>query len=402
MRNKLPQIINKSNNLPKSKNLDTLLEEYTSKLEQKVVSQTQQLKTITDNAASCLFMIDTQGRPTFMNPSAERITGYSLDQIKNRVLHKVIHYTHPDGSAFSKGMCPIITALCNMQHVKDQEDFFIRKDGSFSPISFSVAPLQQNGKSNGAVLEFQDITKRKELERQKDEFIGMASHELKTPVTSMKSYTQVLKRKFEKQGDVFAAESLGKIDTQINKLTTLITDLLDVTRANTGNPDLRREKFDLDTLAREVVENMQFTTQKHTIEIAGNSRVSITADRDRTSQVLINFLSNAIKYSPHSNKIVVHLTRNKQEIVVGVQDYGIGIPPDKLDQIFDRFVRVSAPYMETFAGLGLGLYISSQIITRQGGRIWVESKEKKGSTFYFSLPLKKIKTYSHGNKIHTL
>ncbi|MBA3724099.1 MAG: PAS domain-containing sensor histidine kinase [Candidatus Levybacteria bacterium] len=386
MSKKVPRVIKKSVDGSKSKDLDILLEEYMSKLEQKVVSQTQQLKTITDNAASCLFMLDMNGLPTFMNPAAEQATGYSLEEIKDKVLHTVIHHKHPDGLPYHIKVCPITNALKARKQVKDQEEMFVRKDNSFFPISFSIAPLTEDGKPHGAVLEFQDITKRKELERQKDDFIGMASHELKTPVTSMKTYTQVLRKKFEKQGDVLAAESMAKIDVQINKLTSLIADLLDVTRTQTGNLHLHQESFDVDTLVEEVVESMQLTTHKHTITIKGKRGMHMTADRDRTSQVLINYLSNAIKYSPQSSKIFVHVTGDDNEVIVGVQDFGIGIPPDKKDQVFERFMRVSGPSMETFSGLGLGLYISAHIITRQNGRVWVESKENKGSTFYFSLP----------------
>jgi signal transduction histidine kinase len=168
----------------------------------------------------------------------------------------------------------------------------------------------------------------------------------------------------------------------------LITDLLDVTRSQNGKLNLHRETFKIDQLIKEVVENMQLTTKKHTLIIKGEAAVAITADRDRISQVLINFLSNAIKYSPHSKRIIVRAVHKKQEIFVSVQDFGIGIPTNKLEQIFERFNRVSGPQMETFAGLGLGLYISAQIISRHGGKIWVESKENKGSTFYFSLSCK--------------
>lgn len=386
MRRKLSRATSKSTN--KTKDLDTLLEEYMSKLEQKVVSQTLQLKTITDNATSCLFMIDLYGHPTFMNPAAERITGYSLEEIKDQILHTVVHHNYHKRTANTVAKCPMVIALRDMLETKDQEDIFIRKDGSQFPISFSVAPIKQEGKPNGAVFEFQDITKRKELEKQKDDFISVASHELKTPVTSMKTYTQLLKKKFEMKGETLAAESMAKIDKQINKLSSLIADLLDVTRSQTGNLSLRQETFDMDLLVKEVVENMQLTTTKHSLIIKGTANAQITADRDRTGQVLINFLSNAIKYSPQSKKVFVHVERNKQEVIVGVQDFGIGIPQDKLEQVFERFTRVSGRVMETFPGLGLGLYISARIIKSQQGRIWVESTEKKGSTFYFSLPIK--------------
>lgn len=367
--------------------LDTILEEYMSKLEQKVVSQTQQLKAITDNAASSLFMLDPNGMPTFMNPAAEQTTGYTLDEIKDKSLHTAVHHSYPDGKPYPDSQCPLRQSVKHMMQVRDQEEVFIKKDGSYFPISYSIAPLTNDGKPMGAVLEFQDITKRKELERQKDDFIGVASHELKTPVTSLKMYTQVLKKKFEKQGDTLASESMAKIDNQINKLTSLISDLLDVTRTQTGNLQLRYEEFPIDTMVKEVVEGMQLTTKKHTILVKSTTKKTIFADRDRTSQVLINFLSNAIKYSPQKSKIIVEARIENKELVVSVQDFGIGVPKDKIDQIFDRFMRVTGVKMETFSGLGLGLYICSHIIMRQSGRIWVTSEENKGSTFYFSLPV---------------
>ncbi len=388
MRNKLPRNTTKSIGPFNPYSMDTILEEYTSKLEQKVVAQSQQLKTITDNATSCLFMIDVNGRPTFMNPSAEHVTGYTLAEIKDKTLHKIMHHTHRVKIPQSKNKCSITAALRKMNHVRDQEDILVRKDGSFFPISFSVAPLQEDGTPKGAVLEFQDITKRKELEKQKDDFIGVASHELKTPVTSMKTFTQVLQRKFEKGGDKIAAETMGKIDVQINRLTALISDLLDVTQSQAGKLNFRPEKIDIDDMIHEVVENMELTTTRHSIIVEGDTHINIVADKNRTSQVLINFISNAIKYSPHGKKIVIRVEHNKKELIVSVQDFGIGVPSDKLDEVFNRFMRVSGPGMETFGGLGLGLYISSQIITRQGGRVWAESKEKNGSTFYFSLPFK--------------
>lgn len=368
-------------------NLDTLLEEYLSKLEQKYVNQSHQLQAITDNATSCLFMIDVKGYPTFMNPSAVKTTGYTLQEIKKKNLHDVVHADHQNKNEHLVKKCPIIKALGEMKAIKDREDFFIDKKGRRFPIAFSVAPLQQDGKPQGAVLEFQDITKRKELEQQKDDFIGVASHELKTPVTSMKSYTQILKKRYEKIGDTISAQTMGKIDNQINKLTSIITDLLDVTRTQSGNLNLKPEEFDMEELVKEVVDNTQLTSPKHIITIESSKKSRLTADRDRTGQVIINFLTNAIKYSPNGKKIIVKIKRNKNEIVVGVTDFGIGIPPEKLDQVFDRFMRVGGKRMETFGGLGLGLYISSQIIQRQGGRIWAKSEVGKGSTFYFSLPI---------------
>ena len=386
MRNKLHQA-NKHSDTSSSKNLDTLLEEYMSKLEQKVVTQTQQLKTITDNASSCLFMLDKKGVPTFMNPSAEHTTGYTLDEINGQEIHSVLHYTHPDGVQYHPENCPVLVALKGMQRVKDQEDNFIRKDGSVFPISFSLAPLEQEGQSVGAVLEFQDITKRKELERQKDDFMAIVSHELKTPVTSLKAFAQVLQNRFAKAGDEKSAIHLGKMDAQINKLTALIADLLDVSKIEGRRLQFHDDNFYFDELVKEVIEEVQRTTTKHKIILSSNARKMIRSDRERIGQVITNYLTNAIKYSPQSDKIIVKTVVDQKNITLCVQDFGVGIPKEKQPYVFNRFYRETGQEEITFPGLGLGLFIAKEIIIRQGGEVWVKSTKGKGSAFYFTLSI---------------
>jgi signal transduction histidine kinase len=236
-----------------------------------------------------------------------------------------------------------------------------------------------------------ELVQRKKLEKQKDEFIGVASHELKTPVTSIKSFAQILRYKFEREGRSKEADLLGKLDLQIDKLTSLIGDLLDVTKIEAGKMLFTESMFDFDALVSEITEEMQRTTERHTLSIQGKTGKMIFGDRDRIGQVLINLISNAIKYSPQAKKINITVSLESGKVKVCVQDFGIGIRREKQDKVFDRFFRVSGPGKETYPGLGLGLYISSQIIKRSGGKIWVESVEGKGSMFCFVLPLDKQK-----------
>lgn len=241
-----------------------------------------------------------------------------------------------------------------------------------------------------------DISQRKQLEHQKDEFMGIASHELKTPVTSLKAYAQVLKSRFEKKGEQDSAQMLSKMDSQINKLTSLIQDLLDVTKIEGGRLQFHEESFDFDQFVSEVVEEVQRTTQKHKIVIQGSTHKKVILDKDRIGQVIINFLTNAIKYSPHSKKIEVKIKSKKDILTLSVKDRGVGIPDAELPFVFNRFFRVNSPTHSTVPGIGLGLYISAEIIKRQQGEIWAESNEGKGSTFYFSLPVKpKLIQQSH-------
>lgn len=243
-----------------------------------------------------------------------------------------------------------------------------------------------------------DITREKNLEQERDDFVGIATHELKTPVTSLKAYAEVLQRKFAKDGDMYSSEQLSKMNAQLDKLTMLISDLLDATKIESGKLRMHIEKFDFDSLVSEIVEELQRTTERHTLIIKGETKKKVEADKERVGQVLTNFISNAIKYSPHASKIVILASASKDRVKVCVQDFGVGIPKPKQAKLFQRFYRVTGQKEITFPGIGLGLYISKEIIQRQQGKIWMESAFGKGSTFCFYLPLK-VKTQNAQNKV---
>ncbi|QNS42411.1 PAS domain-containing sensor histidine kinase [Chryseobacterium manosquense] len=231
-----------------------------------------------------------------------------------------------------------------------------------------------------------DITEFKNLVKQKDTFLGIASHELKTPLTSLKLYAQVLERMLRKTGDEKNADFAKKMDLQVVKLTSLIGDLLDVTKINSGKIHLNQTHFNFQTVVMEIAEEMQMSTY-HKIEIYGEKEGTVFADRERIGQVMTNLMSNAIKYSPDADRIIVETEHKGNDIIFTVKDFGIGMPPDKKDHVFEQYYRVSGDEESTFPGLGLGLYIAAQIVERSGGKIWVNSILGKGSTFSFSLPL---------------
>ncbi|HEY1024075.1 MAG TPA: PAS domain-containing sensor histidine kinase, partial [Sphingobacteriaceae bacterium] len=234
----------------------------------------------------------------------------------------------------------------------------------------------------------QDITERKEKERHKDEFISAVSHELKTPVTSLKAFCQVLQRKFVESESPVAAEMLGKMNTQINRLNIVIQDLLDVTRIEGDRLQYRHDTFVFNELMSEIVEEVQRTTDTHTILIQNTDPgIEIYGDRERIGQVLTNLLTNAVKYSPGKDLVIVSLKREKDTMVCSIKDFGIGIPPEKHNSVFERFYRVKENDPSLVSGLGLGLYICHEIIKRQNGMIWLDSSVGKGATFFFSLPL---------------
>jgi len=254
--------------------------------------------------------------------------------------------------------------------------------------NFTYKPLRNaEGKVYAILHAAIDVTKQVQLQQQKDEFLGIASHELKTPVTSIKAYTQVLERMIRNEGDEKKANMVQKMDFQLNRLTGLIGDLLDVTKIQSGKMTLNPAKFDFDILIKEIVEEMQLITSEHYIKIDLTSNSVVYADKERIGQVITNFLSNAIKYSTDAENIDVKSLLKDNEVILSVQDYGIGISKELQHLVFEQFYRVSGNLQHTYPGLGLGLYISAEIIKNEGGRIWVESEEGKGSTFYFALKI---------------
>jgi len=224
---------------------------------------------------------------------------------------------------------------------------------------------------------------KREMEK-KDEFISMASHELKTPVTSLKAYTEILLMSLKPDENPSAINMLGKMDKQIDKLTSLIGDLLDVSKSNSGQLNFSFEKIDLNELIREVTGIIQLSSSKHKIELQLSDTQIIDGDRNRLGQVISNLLSNAIKYSPGADKIIISSVKTKNDIKICVQDFGIGIPLSEQSKLFSRFFRV---FNNTYPGLGLGLYICNEIIKRHSGTMEFQSEEGKGSTFCFTLPV---------------
>ena len=293
---------------------------------------------------------------------------------------------HLDGSPMQAYEWSLLRAMQG-EVAQNEERLYIRKDGTQCYFNINATPIRdKNGNIIAALVSFYDITLRKELDKRKDEFISLASHELKTPLTSLKGFTYLLTRHLRQQNDQNALYFLLRMDSQINKLTRLVNDLLDVSRLQTGKMLYRKEVFALHELVKEIVENVQGTTQTHSLIVEPLPVVHIEADRDRIGQVLVNLLSNAIKYSPLANKVTVRMAIDGDYVTVSVQDFGPGIAPEHHQQIFERFYQVSPTTQHNYPGLGIGLYISNQIIKEHQGKLWLESEPGQGATFHFSLP----------------
>ena len=276
----------------------------------------------------------------------------------------------------------------------EHEFTIVKSDGNRRTLQAQSYPIYEDGQLIRVHGTIQDVTELREAEmerevsRQKDEFMGIASHELKTPLTSVKAYIelmgQVIKDNPNEQPQLL--KYVDKAKDNILKLHSLIADLLDVSKIHAGKLQLNIVPVNFNELLKDCIETISHISPHHKIHAHGNANVIVHADKHRIEQVLMNYLTNAVKYSPKYNQVVVNVTSNEKEIQVAVTDFGIGIPKDKQSKVFQRFYRVNDDKY-SFMGLGIGLYISSEIIKRHNGRVWLESEEGKGSTFYFSLPL---------------
>jgi two-component system, sensor histidine kinase and response regulator len=220
--------------------------------------------------------------------------------------------------------------------------------------------------------------------KRKDEFMSIASHELKTPLASVKAYVQLLDRSLEK--DERVKGYLDRTLAQINKLNSLIVDLLDTSRIENGRLKFNESLFNFNKLINESVEMIGHIYPDYKIRVSGESNVLVRGDETRLEQVILNYMTNAIKYSPDVRELELHSTIQDNLLIVSVKDFGIGIPKDSQADVFRKFYRVEGT-ARRFQGLGVGLYICFEIIRRHNGKCWLESEVGKGSTFYFSLPI---------------
>ena len=246
-----------------------------------------------------------------------------------------------------------------------------------------AVPLIENGEITLWLGTNTNIEAQKQNEQRKDEFLSIASHELKTPLTGIKAFNQLMQRSTDLQRQ---ASYVDKSRENIHRLEKLINDLLDVTKINAGKLTYDFQPFDFSQMLKDSVDSAQLTTSSHELILEQSEGLQIVGDKLRLEQVINNFLSNAIKYSPDGKKVIVRSQLVGEGLIVSVQDFGIGIQERHIQRLFDRYYRIDNTAMR-FEGLGLGLFISSEILKRHMGTFWIESEPGQGATFYFRLPL---------------
>lgn len=344
--------------------------------------QNDQFRWLADNSTDIIHVLDDKGFVSYINPAVTRILGYKREEMLGK---NAFEYVHPDDQ--QRITQAFIETLESPEKTRVLEMRIRHKEGSW--VTFEVASkpvITQSGEIN-LVINSRDVTERKKMEQLKDEFLSLVAHELKTPLTVMKLVLQALSYKC-KQYNV-ASDILKKIkdvDIEINRLTSLINEILDFSKLESGTVHLNTKMFNLIDLINETISELK-PIAKQKISFVRHSKILVQADRDRIKQVLINLISNSIKYSKRNGKIYVKAEVSNGFIIVSVKDEGVGIPKEKLPRIFDRFFQIEN---SSKLGSGLGLYITKEIISKHKGEVWVESEEDKGSTFYFSLSLSKV------------
>ena len=343
-----------------------------------------------------LFTIKAAGLATFdLNPVTNRFSGNDLlkswfglstndeielsvatvviaEQDKERVINAIQHAL----DYRSEGKYDIEFTIANLN---DPRPRIVHAKGQ-ALFNETKQPIRLSGT-------LQDVTEQKRNEQRKNDFIGMISHELKTPLTSLNAYIQVLDNKANKRQDTFAAGALAQARKQIRKMTTMINGFLNVSRLESSQIQIDKQRFDMALLMKEAEEEAIVTATSHQMLFAPVEPTFVFADRDKIGQVINNFLSNAVKYSPNGSTINITCVTINGQAQVSVKDRGTGIKISDGNKLFERYYRVENQNTKHISGFGIGLYLCKEIILRHSGKIWAESRKDKGAAFYFNLPL---------------
>lgn len=347
-------------------------------------------RTSLESMADALFLIDARGRIVEANKALRTLVGLSADLMPEDVgrLIEVLDIRRPDGSRLTPGNAPSGRALRG-ETVREEPLQFRRSDGEVFQVlvTASAVAMEEGGPLELAVVVIRDVAELKRLERMRDEFLSVAAHELRTPITTIKGYAQLLDRWTPGGHEPREGKAFKILNRQSDRLSELVQELLEVSRLQLGRLELRRQRFELGALVGEVIDRMRGVSSRHRFVLHQEGPVLVDADPNRIDQVLTNLFDNAIKYSPDGGDIVAMVGVREGQAVVSVKDQGMGIPRERQGHLFERFYRAHAGLGSDRGGMGIGLHLSEQLLQRHGGRIWFESEEGMGSTFSFSLAL---------------
>ena len=331
-----------------------------------------------------MWTADEHGDVNYVNQQWYDYTHKTFDFLKGFGWEKIVH---PDDLSCNRKIWQNAVRTGNDFELEHR---FLCHDGSYRwHLSRGLSQKNDAGKVILWIGTNTDIHEQKMKEQQKDEFISIASHEMKTPLTMVKAYLQLMELALDDQNST-AYLYAKKANQSAERLNDLITELLDVSKIQNGKLNYNITSFNFDEMIDHTIESMQYTSPTHVLVKTGKVHQQVVGDKERLQQVVINLVTNAIKYSPGKTKVFINIKMLEGSVNVAVKDIGIGIASTHLSKIFERYYRVE-DHAIRFQGLGVGLYISSEIVQRHNGKMGVSSKEGKGSTFSFSIPLQTAK-----------
>ncbi len=351
-----------------------------------------QLDTIFDSTDAGIYVTDASGHFTRINTYGSRMLGLS-DQgslpARNR-MRALFELRDDRGNSIPPEEEPIYIARVRNMPVERRVIIHHFDTGDDIPALARCTPMRDGrGQVIGAVGVLMDITGIHELERQKDEFLGIVSHELKTPLTTLKILSQMLARRMHASNEPRAQEQAERMTTAIVRMERLINDLLDVSRIQEGRLAMTLTVCDLGAICRDAVREQEITSQRPIhLSLPDSESLPVHADIERLRQVVVNLLSNALKYSPANMPVSLRVREVGGKYLVSVEDHGPGLPLNEQRRLFQRFYRAPSVHVQSGSGvgLGLGLFISREIVLNHGGDIWVESEPGHGCVFTFSVP----------------
>lgn len=359
---------------------------------------TEQLKAdaIMSSIGEGVMVVDSLRRIQLFNKAAQGLTGWDESSAQNIDYNLVLQLKTADDQELNDLNDPFAEAWRKGEEVVRDNLVMTTRGGHKVQLNISISPIfDQAGQPSGAIALFRDISKEKEVERQKDEFVSTASHEMRTPVAAIEGYISLAMNANVASIDDRAMKYLTKAHDTIGHLGELFRDLLSVTKAEEGQLGGRTEAVNLGQLLQSAVDDMQFTVQKKGLtlvyQIGGQSGKAIAplyyvaANPERLREVIMNLIDNAVKFTPEGGVKAI-LEGNEKEVTVGISDSGVGIAPEDAAHLFQKFYRIDNSATRTIGGTGLGLYLCRRLIESFNGRIWVESKPNEGSTFKFTLP----------------
>jgi PAS domain S-box-containing protein len=335
---------------------------------------------------------DEFGKITKANPVALNILGFKEDELINQWFPKRIVALTADDIPVNLIDRPITKAFLTGQPISEKM-FYRRKNGLSVPVSISVSPILLDGKPIGAIEVFRDITLDQEIDRMKSEFISLASHQLRTPLSAIKTYSHMLVDGYMGEITPTQKKSLRTIISATNRMNELISTLLNITRIESGTIAVTPKMLQVDRIAEEVMKELSMMAGDKSIELhlkrVGKASPTIKTDSLILKEIITNLVSNAIKYTPDKGSVTIEVRARTHDIQVSVSDTGWGIPKYAQDQIFSKFFRAHNIVKRETTGTGLGLYLVKGLLERLDGKIWFESEEGKGTIFYFRLPRSK-------------